>query len=302
MKVNIRKPYTPNSNLAKAVVVLGSPRSGTSLTTKVVHDFGFYADYGRADRFNEEGYWENPQVGRINGMIMEYNGFDGFACETLPAGWENSKGLRHLDSEADRIIQSMNARGDWVVKNPQFSMTLPYWKRFLPRDTRYLICVRNPVDVAKSMKRQRNIDPNLGLEIWFNCTISALKNTEGKKCKVVLYEDYFSGDRQIREIGEFLDAKNVGTNSAVSPGLRHFVNSSTENYMIPEKIRKLFESLTAGEEKRVSRMEPLYHHPKSRVNLYYRARARIALRIGLERAAKLKQRVTSKPLEAEIAG
>ena len=125
---------------------------------------------------------------------MEYHGFDGFACEILPDGWEDSKGIRPLDSEARRCVQSMNVRGDWVVKNPQFCMTLPYWKRFLPKDTRYFVCVRNPIDVAKSMKRQRNIDTYLGLEIWFNCTINALKNTQDEKRKVVFYDDYFSGD------------------------------------------------------------------------------------------------------------
>ena len=280
--------------MAKAVVVLGSPRSGTSLTTKVVHELGFYADYGRMDEFNEEGYWENPEAGRINGMIMEYHGYDGYACEMLPRGWENSKGLRQFDSEAEKFIRAMSARGDWVVKNPQFCMTLPYWKRFLPLDTRYLVCVRNPADAAMSMKRQRNIDWSLGLEIWFNCTMTALKNTEGQKRMVVFYDDYFAGDRQLKEIGEFLETEQgARTVSAVSPRLRHFANSAVEDSLIPQKIKALFDSLSAGEEERFSKLEPLYYHPKSWVNLYYRARARIALRIGLESAAKLRQRFTS---------
>ena len=134
---------------------------------------------------------------------MDDHGYDGYACEMLPRGWENSKGLRQVpDSEAEKFIRAMSARGDWVVKNPQFCMTLPYWKRFLPLDTKYLVCVRNPADAAMSMKRQRNIDWALGLEIWFKPTMTALKNTEGQKRMVVFYDDYFAGDSTVKEIGE----------------------------------------------------------------------------------------------------
>ena len=110
------------------------------------------------------------------------------------ADGKTPRGSGGLDSEAEKFIRAMSARGDWVVKNPQFCMTLPYWKRFLPLDTRYLVCVRNPADAAMSMKRQRNIDWALGLEIWFNCTMTALKNTEGQKRMVVFYDDYFAGE------------------------------------------------------------------------------------------------------------
>ena len=95
--------------------------------------------------------------------------------------------------------------------------------------------------------------------------------------------------------------KNIGKVSAVSSGLRHFADSTTRDFSVPKKIRTLFESLAAGEEDVVSRMEPFHHSPKSRINLYYRASARIALRIGLERAAKLKKRATLKPMEKKIA-
>lgn len=272
-------------------MVLGSPRSGTSLTTSIVHQLGFYADFGRADEFNEAGYWENAEAGRVNGMIMEYHGFDGFSCEPLPAGWENSKAMAHLDLNAKAVVQSLNCRGDWVVKNPQFCFTLPYWKKFLPSDTRYLVCVRSPTDAAMSINRQRGISPELGLETWYNSTTSALRNTEGLDRVVVFYEDYFKDSHQIEKISKFLDITTIGKHiSVIQPKLNHS-SGSTSELNVPLTIKMFYDSISSGNQ--LPNAEPIYHQPSTLSSMYYRARAGFVLRIGLDKATRLKSGFTS---------
>lgn len=270
---------------------MGPPRSGTSLTTRIVHELGFYADYGRADEFNEAGYWENAEAGRINGLIMQYFGYDGFSCEPLPHGWENFKELSRLDTSAKALVRSASSHGDWVVKNPQFCFTLPYWKKFLPIDTRYLICIRSPSSSAMSMARQRGMSQELGIEIWYNSVTSALKNTEGLDRMFVFYEDYFGGSGQIEKIGSFLGVRGVvGVASAIIPRLNHF-DGGREELKMPANIKLLYDHLRSG--KQIPKLETIYHRPRLAENLYYRALSRFVLRIGLERAVKLRQGFSS---------
>ncbi len=77
------------------------------------------------------------------------------------------------------------------LKDPRLSITLPFWKELLPSDTKYLICVRNPLDVAKSMKRAYGIDQSRGEEVWLSYTLNAIMNTMNERRMFVIYDDYF---------------------------------------------------------------------------------------------------------------
>jgi len=122
----------------------------------------------------------------------------------LPAGWERSPSLEAERDEARQLIAEVfGGRPLWGWKDPRNSITLPFWQRLLP-PMRYVICVRNPVDMAASaatFAAERGVTPDRqrAFALWECYIANALVNTSGSPRLIVAYEDYF---------GDWLGAAN----------------------------------------------------------------------------------------------
>ncbi len=99
--------------MAEAVVIIGSPRSGTSLSTNVTFEMGYHADFERANKFNENGIWENDELVTINEILMNYFGTGMLHPNALPPDWKAAN-LGRLKVEAANLIQRMNSFGRWA--------------------------------------------------------------------------------------------------------------------------------------------------------------------------------------------
>ena len=76
----------------------------------------------------------------------------------------------------------------WGWKNPRNCLTLPFWQRFLP-PMRYLICLRNPLDVAASLERRDGFSLEKSVDLWLTYVMSAVQHTAGRPRLFVFYED-----------------------------------------------------------------------------------------------------------------
>ena len=56
--------------------------------------------------------------------------------------------------KARLLIEGFDSAGVWGWKDPRNSLTLPFWQDLLP-GLKTLIMVRNPLEVAHSMKRAK---------------------------------------------------------------------------------------------------------------------------------------------------
>lgn len=194
-----------------AVCVLGSSRAGTSLTARLLDLAGVYlgppeallgsdrhqlagegeAVMAKAKRSNPDGHWEHYRLMRLNERILRRLGGNWREPPSLPTGWELSEDLAAERLEAHVLLaESFAGRGLWGWKDPRNSLTLPFWRQLLPR-MRYVICVRNPVDVAASLQRRDGISPVQGLGLWLTYLATALVNTAGRPRLLVRYESYF---------------------------------------------------------------------------------------------------------------
>ena len=82
----------------------------------------------------------------------------------LGAGWETDTALGDLRQRARAVIhQDFGAAPLWSWKNPRTCLTLPFWQRLLP-SMRYVICLRNPIDVARSLRRRNGFSLDKGTE------------------------------------------------------------------------------------------------------------------------------------------
>jgi Sulfotransferase family len=177
------------------VCVVGMHRSGTSLVAQLLHALGL--DLGpeehlmRPSTANPAGHWENEPINEINDEILARLGGNWSEPPELPANWERSPELDDLRQRAREVIQAEFAGSDrWGFKDPRTSLTLPFWQHLLP-PMRYVICLRNPVDVAFSLKaRQEEPLPfEKGVELWLTHMRSTLAATAAHPQHFIFYED-----------------------------------------------------------------------------------------------------------------
>lgn len=189
----------------------------------ILHELGFHAEKGASDESNEKGYWENPTLWQINIHILEYFGGNQVSFPKFCKGWEYSSPMRRFDGAASALIESLNEHSNWALKDPRLSMTLPYWRRFLPTSTKFLVCIRNPIDTARSISAMWKISYEESLKVWMALIVSAISVAPASRTMIVSFDDYFdSSDEQVKRIKDF-----VGSDSRTNPmiqesRLRHF--------------------------------------------------------------------------------
>ena len=144
------------------ICVLGMHRSGTSLSTRLLNLIG--VDLGSAEElttepaaYNPKGYWEHNVPTSISDAILHRYGGSWDKPPLLPPGWETAAAIDDLREHAQQLVQDQFAELQlWGWKDPRSCLTLPFWQRLLP-DMRYIICLRNPVDVACSLEHRDSI-------------------------------------------------------------------------------------------------------------------------------------------------
>lgn len=198
----------------KRIIILGSARSGTSLTGSILHELGVHIlkpDF--VDEFNPQGYWgEDPELLKLNQAIrtslgerVERNGPGESLGELfVPKQWDFNSNLAQLRPTAIALRSSYDTHGLWAWKDVNMSLTLPLWKEIIP-SAYYLVCVRNPLAVARSEVRRYGYSLTRALASWQVYTTAALKNVEGEKFLTVFYDDLLDRPSSIIEqIAAFL--------------------------------------------------------------------------------------------------
>ncbi len=83
-------------------------------------------------------------------------------------GWETSPDFAPLRRRArDVIAAEFGGRKLWGWKDPRTCVTLPFWQRLLPR-LHYVICLRNPIDIARSLEKRDGFALEKSIQLWFD--------------------------------------------------------------------------------------------------------------------------------------
>lgn len=190
--------------------VIGMHRSGTSLTAQLCHELGWRVTgpeefLRQGNRYNPQGYWETSDLVTINRRILYALGGDWHVAPHFRPQWEDAPELVPLKRQAQAFIQQISTpQATW--KDPRLTLTLPFWKPLI-RDVRYIICIRNPLDVALSLYRRDHMTQERALTLWLLYTTQALLNTQQTRRLVVFYEDLTgsSAKAQLERLQAFLE-------------------------------------------------------------------------------------------------
>lgn len=145
------------------IIVVGMPRSGTSLTASVYARKNYYVgthetgDLRPADRYNRFGYWEAASLVDHNAEILRRSGFAFHNTWRYEAIQDSHlERLSNLTPRNEDIAfaDSFNERAPWVWKDPRLCYTLGYWWPMVnPASTGVVLIRRHPEDIFQSFVR-----------------------------------------------------------------------------------------------------------------------------------------------------
>ena len=191
------------------VFVTGMHRSGTSMVTRLLNLCGL--SLGPEERIippkadNPAGFWENVDVYAINDAILQKlgGGWD-FLPPGAGAGWEQKSELDALREKAKGIIKVLSGQDPWGWKDPRFCFTLPFWQSLLS-ESRVIICLRHPLEVAGSLMRRNGHSRAFGLHLWLEHNQRLLDQTRPEQRIVTHYDSYFIGPQEeLRRVVDWL--------------------------------------------------------------------------------------------------
>lgn len=228
------------SGRRQAVVVLGMHRSGTSLLSALLCTAGADAPNSplNPNEFNETGYWEPWRVQQANDDILSALGVDWQTTLAITPEMLRSPAVSHLQP---RMVEALNLEFQdspfFCLKDPRMSRVLPIWEQAfteLAIAPVYVIAVRNPLEVAESLKRRDGFHRSKSLMLWLRHTLDAEFFTRGRRRVFVTYDDVmFDWMGVLRRISQTLDIVwgrraaeiDLAFDRIISPRLRHHHNT-----------------------------------------------------------------------------
>jgi glycosyltransferase involved in cell wall biosynthesis len=170
----------------------------------------------------------------------------------FPTGWPSLPEIASLRRRLAPIIdREYGGRRTPCWTDPQGSLTLPFWQAMFPA-VRCIICVRNPLDVARVFRRRHRFSLQKSAALWLAYNRSALEHTAGRTRLVICYEDLIENtEHVVRELAQLVGQADAGAETlarrAVADRLRqrrHRQSSSVEDAAsheaLPFKVKTLY--------------------------------------------------------------
>lgn len=206
-----------NIETKRLIIILGMHRAGTSAFTRSLQVLGVRL----GDRFcdpredNPKGFWEDQDLMDLNVEIFEALGMEWNRLTPLTEEEVATLGKRGFLEKAHRLLhKKLEGGGIMALKHPGTAKIFPFWKEALARsgyEADYLLTVRHPLSVAKSLERRDGMPKLYGTLMWLAHVIPSLFVPAGSRALVTDY------DRLMSDPGGELRRIAAGFGLAVDP-------------------------------------------------------------------------------------
>ena len=180
---------------------------------------------------NPSRYWEHQLITDLNDEILSRLGGSWHEAPAFSQGWTNAPELADIRNRAQTLIEEEFATEKlWGWKDPRTCLTLPFWQGLLP-PMQYVICLRNPIDVARSLERRNSFSLETGVNLWSTHVKSALEHSAGQPRIFVFYED-FIGDCQgeSKRLSRFLGEPKLTEQPDVQTAIQEFIEEELQHH------------------------------------------------------------------------
>ena len=223
------------------------------MVTRLLHrcglELGPESDLMPPQADNPEGFWEHLRFVALNDELLAALGG---AWDLPPKPDEILTGpqLNPLRLKARLLIESFAQANVWGWKDPRNSLTLRFWQDLLP-GLRTLIVVRNPLEVAHSMRERNGTSYSFALRLWeiYNRRLVEVANEKDRL--ITRYDAFFEDtESELRKILQFAGLKDTELRHAaglVSTRRRHthFTIDELIDAGVSAEVIELYRSLIA---------------------------------------------------------
>lgn len=242
----------------RLVVVLGMHRSGTSLCSNILHELGIdMAEDAGESPANKRGHWERARINDLNDMV--------FACFgrswqesghvlALPDGWLSDPRVQAVRQALAACLAPHVEAGRAGFKDPRTARLMPLWKQvFAALDTapRYVLCVRDPAQVARSLSARDRMAREQAEYRWLIYNAEAVAGIAAAPVCVIPYEDWFTApEENASRLAAFVGKSPLERTriaAIVDPSLRHDVQDVPPAYPLARRLhRHIISAIPAG--------------------------------------------------------
>ena len=249
--------------MRQCIFVFGMHRSGTSAMMGLLNTLD--VDVGPNDMppntYNEKGYYENMDTCRLNDDILDslHSSWDDPSLLS-DVWWKQSHSMSQFSESIINIIKDNYKNSDlFGIKDPRISRLFPLWHEALDElgiQSRAIICFRNPLEVAQSLKKRDGFSINKSLMLWLTYMFEAEFFTKKVKRTFVSFDDLLGETPKVlKRISDILsidlhdklqdqDSK-LRLSSFLSKGLRHHnINGAKLNSDVWDHIVKAYDLLS----------------------------------------------------------
>src|SRR5262245_59903856 len=182
----------------RAIVIAGMHRSGTSAFARLVGLVGaaLPADMADGAEDNETGFWEPLPLRDLDDELLAAVGSRWDDVTAVATRWcESDDAVSFVTRAVALLAQEFGDAPLFVFKDPRICRLLPFWQRVFDAaelEAQYLIPLRNPLEVAASLKHRDGFPREKSLLLWLDHVLSAERWTRGRPRSFPRYEDLLS--------------------------------------------------------------------------------------------------------------
>ncbi|MYH15482.1 MAG: glycosyltransferase [Gammaproteobacteria bacterium] len=258
-------------NPAKAIIIAGMHRSGTSALSRTLNLVGCDAPntlMGGDNRGNERGHWESQPIFELNNELLASAGSSWEDWEAINPSWYASPLYpKYFEKSLEVLTAEFGSSPLFVVKDPRFCRLMDFWTKVIESfgaSPLVIMPIRNPQDVAASLKHRDAIDPSVGRLLWLRHVLEAEAGSRGYPRVTVRFDQLLNDWRGlVTRIGEALEVSWPNMSSAadmevddfLTPDLRHHADPRDDVEPNTPRIRwiaetyEILQKWSAGEER-----------------------------------------------------
>ncbi len=198
----------------------------------------------RPDKWNPDGYFEQPDIHAINiplinGLLWKFSYFWLPSRETI---------LKRAARKSKLIHDTAMRYNGMIIKEARFCLTLPAWQKYGAKIEKIIVCLRDPHQVANSLKRRNNISLKRAYSLWLEHNLRLLGCVGNIPLWFINYADMVNQNHFETEIVTALRFFGIEapkeTLSKMSSSIitqNTSLNNAEPNY--PEPVKNLWEIL-----------------------------------------------------------
>jgi len=150
----------------KNVLIMGAPRTGTSLLTSLFEAHGW--DIGSRTRDAKDDHdpprFEDPVVVKTNNQLLSWNEMHPMLPGNHIWGEVGKEGL-------EKMVEDKTE--PWVMKDPGLCLTLSFWKQHFD-ECHIVATLRHPVPMIESLRKLNHFSHRCQPMVWWRYVQNAL--------------------------------------------------------------------------------------------------------------------------------